>query len=62
MGEAVDRLAEFAQCMREAGFDMPDPDATGPFEESENDEKKSPEFVATYEQCADGLGTSSGSK
>jgi hypothetical protein len=60
--DGVGRLVEFDQCMREAGFDMPDPDATGQFEELEKDEKKSAEFAAAYEQCADELGTSSGSK
>jgi hypothetical protein len=62
VAKGVDRLVEFAQCMREAGFDMPDPDAAGQFEELEKDEKKSPEFAAAYEQCADGRGASSGSR
>jgi hypothetical protein len=56
--EAVDSLVEFAQCMRATGFDMPDPDASGQFQEFDKD---SPEFTAAYEQCADGLGVS-GSK
>ena len=56
--EAVDNLVEFAQCMRVAGFDMPDPDASGQFQEFEKD---SPDFDAAYEQCANELGAS-GSK
>jgi hypothetical protein len=58
IAEAVDSLVEFAQCMRAAGFDMPDPDASGQFQEFDKD---SPGFDTAYEQCADELGTS-GSK
>jgi len=58
IAEAVDSLVEFAQCMRAAGFDMPDPDASGQFQEFEKD---SPDFDAAYEQCANELGAS-GSK
>ncbi len=57
--EAVDSLVEFAHCMRVAGFDMPDPDASGQFQEFDKD---SPEFAAAYEHCADELGASGGSK
>jgi hypothetical protein len=57
--EAVDSLVEFAQCMRVAGFDMPDPDASGQFPEFNKD---SPEFDSAYEQCADELAGSKGSK
>jgi hypothetical protein len=50
--EAVDSLVEFARCMRAAGFDMPDPDASGQFPEFNKDNA---EFDAAYEQCADGI-------
>jgi hypothetical protein len=50
--EAVDSLVEFAKCMRAAGFDMPDPDASGQFPEFNKDNA---EFDAAYEQCADGI-------
>jgi hypothetical protein len=48
--EAVDSLVGFARCVRAAGFDMPDPDASGQFPEFN---KESPKFDAAYEQCAD---------
>jgi hypothetical protein len=57
--ETVDSLVELAQCMRAAGFDMPDPDASGQFPEFD---KESPEFDAAYEQCASEFGTGGGSK
>jgi hypothetical protein len=57
--EAVDTLVEFAQCMRAAGFDMPDPDASGQFPEFSKD---SAEFDAAYKQCVDGFAGSKGSK
>jgi len=57
--EAVDSLVEFARCMRAAGFDMPDPDASGQFPEFN---KESPEFDAAYKQCVDEIAGSKGSK
>ncbi|MGI9584021.1 MAG: hypothetical protein ACR2N7_00335 [Acidimicrobiia bacterium] len=57
--EAVDSLLEFARCMRVAGFDMPDPDASGQFPDFKKD---SPEFDSAYEQCADELAGNEGSK
>jgi hypothetical protein len=57
--EAVDSLVEFARCMRAAGFDMPDPDASGQFPEFDKD---SAEFDAAYEQCDEKLAASRGSK
>ena len=57
--EAVDSLVEFAQCMRAAGFDMPDPDASGQFPEFNKDNA---EFDAAYEQCVDMVAGSKGSK
>jgi hypothetical protein len=45
--------------MRVAGFDMPDPDASGQFPEFNKD---SPRFDSAYEQCADELAGSKGSK
>jgi hypothetical protein len=57
--EAVDSLVEFAKCMRAAGFDMPDPDASGQFPEFNKDNA---EFDAAYEQCVDMVAGSKGSK
>ena len=57
--ERVDALLEFARCMRSAGFDMPDPDPSGQFDEFD---KESPEFEAAEEQCADVFGPSKDDK
>ena len=57
--ETVDSLVGFARCMRAAGFDMPDPDASGQFPEFN---KESPKFDAAYEQCADEVASSKRSK
>jgi hypothetical protein len=57
--EGVDVLVEFARCMRSAGFDMPDPDPSGEFDEFD---KESPEFEAAEEQCADLFGPSKDDK
>lgn len=57
--ERVDALVELARCMRSAGFDMPDPDPSGQFDEFD---KESPEFEAAYEQCADVFGPSKDDK
>lgn len=57
--ERVDALLEFARCMRSAGFDMPDPDPSGQFDEFDKD---SPEFEAAEEQCADVFGPSKDDK
>lgn len=57
--EGVDVLLEFARCMRSAGFDMPDPDPSGQFDEFD---KESPEFEAAEEQCADLFGPSKDDK
>lgn len=46
--EKSDTMYELAVCMREHGFDMPDPDATGGFGEFNKD---SPEFEAAFEEC-----------
>jgi hypothetical protein len=58
--EWVDKLVEFALCVRGAGLDMPDPDLSGQFDKIEK--RDSPEFSAADEQCDDGLGASGGSK
>ena len=64
--EIQDRLLEFATCMRENGYDMPDPDFgnlqprggegdgqfTGPFGEIDPED---PSFVAASEACSDVL-------
>ena len=48
--EAIDALLEFANCMRDEGFDMPDPDPiTGSFGELDKDDA---DFAIAYEQCA----------
>ena len=57
--EAVDDLVELAQCMRDNGFDMPDPDGEGQFEEFD---KSSQEFESAYEECSGALGAGSGDK
>jgi len=59
IAETVDSLVGFAQCMRAAGFDMPDPDASGQFPEFD---KESRVFDAAYEQCANEIAGSKGSK
>ena len=52
--EAIDALLELARCMREQGFDIPDPDpVTGGFGELD---KNSPEFTEAFEQCGTALG------
>lgn len=59
--ERQDRLVEFASCMRDNGFDMPDPDLSaigqgpagggpGVFGDLERD---APDFAAAQEACAD---------
>jgi hypothetical protein len=60
--EGVDVLVEFARCMRSAGFDMPDPDPSGQFDEFDEFDKESPEFEAAEEQCADLFGPSKDDK
>ena len=60
--EGVDVLLEFARCMRSAGFDMPDPDPSGQFDEFDEFDKESPEFEAAEEQCADLFGPSKNDK
>jgi hypothetical protein len=45
--------------MRAAGFDMPDPDASGQFPEFNKEGRK---FDAAYEQCADEIAGGKGSK
>ena len=57
--KAADSLLELAQCMRAAGFDMRDPDASGQFPEIG---EESPESDAAYERCANEFGTNGGSK
>ncbi len=57
--ERVDALVELAKCMRNVGFDIPDPDPTGQFDEFD---KESPEFEAAEEQCADLFGPSKNDK
>jgi hypothetical protein len=57
--EAVDSFVGFARCMRAAGFDMPDPDASGQFPEFD---KESRMFDAAYEQCVDEIAGSKGSE
>ena len=59
IAETVDSFVEFAQCMRAAGFDMPDPDASGQFPEFD---KEGRGFDAAYEQCADEFEGSKGSE
>lgn len=61
--ELQDSLLEYAQCMRDNGFDMADPDLTalgagrgtgGPFGELD---RTDPEFVAADATCSEILGT-----
>ena len=50
----ADTLYEFAVCMRDNGFDMPDPDPqTGGFEGLD---RKDSAFAQAYEECGDRLG------
>lgn len=62
--ELQDTLLEFADCVRDNGFDMPDPDfsnlgqpgpgpGSGPFGELDRDD---PVFIAATEACEDILG------
>lgn len=62
--ELQDQLVEFAACMRDNGYDMPDPDFSsfgqpgeggpggGPFSGIDPDD---PDFLAAQEQCQDSL-------
>ncbi len=60
--EIQDQLLEFAACMRDNGYDMPDPDLTtfgqgpggggGPFRDLDQDD---PDFQAALEACQDTL-------
>jgi hypothetical protein len=67
--EQFDRMLEFAQCMRENGIDMPDPQAGGGIRIQRNDngnvtngageiDPESPEFQAAEEACRPILGDS----
>jgi hypothetical protein len=47
--EKSDNMHNLAVCMREQGFDMPDPDPSGGFPAFDKD---TPEFAAAYEACA----------
>ena len=54
--ELQDTFLEFATCMRDNGYDMPNPDFTsdgfgGLFELGENIDPNDPEFVAAMAQC-----------
>jgi hypothetical protein len=54
--ELQDTFLEFSTCMRDNGYDMPDPDFTsdgfgGLFEMGENIDPNDPEFVAAMAQC-----------
>ena len=54
----ADALYEFAVCMRDNGFDMPDPDPeTGDFEGLD---RKDSSFDQAYEACGDRLGSKDG--
>jgi hypothetical protein len=60
--EEQDQLRQFAQCMREHGVDMPDPDPNGGMlvrrtegPGSKPDLVKDPEFEAAHEACKDKL-------
>lgn len=55
--QAVDELVELAACIRDAGFDMPDPDASGAFPEFD---KEDPAFASAYERCSDSASGGSG--
>jgi hypothetical protein len=65
--EILDRMVEFAGCMREHGIDMPDPQADGGIMIQRNDngtvtngdnqiDPSSPEFQAAEEACRPILG------
>ncbi|SEG53016.1 hypothetical protein SAMN05444920_1038 [Nonomuraea solani] len=51
--EDVDRLREFAQCMRDNGVDMPDPDPDGGFSAGagRNFKRDDPQFKKAFEVC-----------
>ncbi len=64
LSAATDLLLEFARCMRENGFDLPDPDFSlvldpanappaGPFGDVDLDDA---DFVAAFENCDDIVG------
>ena len=54
--ELQDTFLEFTTCMRDNGYDMPDPDFTGDgfgglFEIGENIDPNDPVFLAAMEEC-----------
>lgn len=51
--EEVEQLRQFAQCMRENGVDMPDPnpDGTLPQGSARNFKRDDPQFKKAYEAC-----------
>jgi hypothetical protein len=55
--EVEDALVEFAECMREAGFDMPDPDLSGgnPFAALHDMDTNDPAFQQAFTECRDVL-------
>jgi hypothetical protein len=52
--ETLAQMTEFAQCMRDNGIEMPDPDPNGGFGLAEGDiDLQDPEFQAAVEACQD---------
>jgi hypothetical protein len=53
--ETLDQMTEFAQCMRDNGIDMPDPDPNGGFiaDEGLPFDPEDPEVQAALEACQD---------
>ena len=52
--ELQDSLLEFAQCVRDNGYDMPDPDfSAGPGRPFGDIDQSDPTFVAAQEACSD---------
>lgn len=62
--EREDMLVEYASCMRENGYDMPDPDFSAPREPGQGGggpfgggiDPEDPAFQAAHEACADVVG------
>ena len=54
--EREDDLLEFAQCVREGGFELPDPDFTSGGNPFGDLDFRDPDFQAAAEDCQSGLG------
>ncbi|RVX37806.1 hypothetical protein EDD27_0082 [Nonomuraea polychroma] len=51
--EEVEQMRKFAQCMRENGVDMPDPNPDGTLGGGRNFDRNDPQFKKAFEACQD---------